>query len=111
MNPPIPCMHCGYNFMRQSPRSEEKLCNSCCIRENLRNPKQEPKKMNIDILIKCPCDMHKEIEEACLEMNIGLSEYFLALHEMAANADSSAVKARLQSTAEGTAKKAKGCKK
>ena len=80
---PIPCHHCGYNFMRSSMNPEEpRLCNNCSVRENLRSPNQGIKmeESTIDILIKCPTHIHKQIEEDCLSNGKSYSQYFLDLH-------------------------------
>ena len=80
--PPMPCGHCGLNYMRQTPDPETpNLCNCCLIKENIRNPQfkecMEPK---IDIKITCPIKTHNEIEEFCINQGITLSAYFLQLH-------------------------------
>ena len=52
---PVPCIHCGYNYMRRTTEPDVvRLCNSCEVRENQRNPKGENKMQTIDILIKVP---------------------------------------------------------
>jgi len=77
---PVPCNHCGYNFMRQNLEPDApRLCNSCEVRENIRNP--QGKKMDtIGILIQCPKDEHIVIEELCINQGIDLTKYFLKLH-------------------------------
>ena len=83
---PIPCSHCAVNFMRKSIDPEApKLCNSCVIRENIRCSEinKKGKKMdenNVNILIECPKEIQKEIEEICLNNNLTFSTYFLQLH-------------------------------
>lgn len=82
---PVPCHHCGYNFMRSSMNPEEpRLCNSCMVRENLRNV-DKVKKMEdkiVHIVIECPLDIHKKIEEYCLSNGKSYSQYFLELHHL-----------------------------
>lgn len=77
---PVPCNHCGYNFMRRDLTPDApRLCNGCEVRENQRNPKG--KKMDtIGILIQCPKDEHIVIEELCINQGIDLTRYFLELH-------------------------------
>ncbi len=78
---PIPCAHCGNNYMRPTNDPEApKLCNNCTVREEKRSPKGETKMHNIGILIQCPQDVHKEIEELCINQGIDLPRYFLDLH-------------------------------
>ena len=77
---PVPCNHCGYNFMRKNLDPDApKLCNSCEVRENIRNP-QGNKMDTIGILIQCPKDEHIIIEELCINEGIDLTRYFLDLH-------------------------------
>lgn len=79
---PIPCAHCGSNFMRPLPDPQApKLCNNCLIREEKKNPqKKEPMEPSIDIKITCPINIHHEIEEHCINQGINLTKYFLGLH-------------------------------
>ena len=80
---PVPCHHCGYHFMRSSVDPEEpRLCNNCIVREDLRNPKKGSQMLEdtINILIKCPKDIHKDVEEHCINKGIDLTRYFLNLH-------------------------------
>lgn len=80
--PPIPCMHCGNNFMRHTNDPEAaKLCNNCSVRENIRNPKGKEKMEMITIQIECPRQIQIEIEEICINKGVNFSEYFLDLHE------------------------------
>lgn len=79
MTQPTPCAHCGWNFMRQNSHPDTpKICNNCI----LRMPKVEEKKsMNlIQILIECPADIQKEIEEVCINQGISFSEYFIRMY-------------------------------
>ena len=78
---PIPCIHCGYNFMRRTldPHAP-RLCNGCEVRENLRNPKAK-KMETVAILIQCPKTTQAEIEEYCLSHGLDFSKYFLSLHD------------------------------
>lgn len=80
---PIPCSHCGNNFMRQTIDPEApKLCNNCSLREEKRNPKKEGN-MELDIvniLVKCPKHLYTDIEEVCINNGTTPSDYFLKLH-------------------------------
>lgn len=80
--PPIPCMHCGVNFMRTTTEPDGiKLCNNCTVKENLRNPPKEDKMENtVEILIKCSREEQIEIEEICITQSKDFSRYFLELH-------------------------------
>lgn len=86
---PIPCAHCGNNFMRHDLDPEApKLCNNCLIRENIRTKKKDDNTMDsIDILVKCPREIQNEIEEICINEGISFSQYFLNLHEAATSPD------------------------
>jgi hypothetical protein len=77
---PIPCAHCGNNFMRHNLDPElPRLCNNCEIREEKRNPK-EKKMETIDIIITVPCKDHIAIEEYCINHGMDFSKYFLDLY-------------------------------
>lgn len=80
--PPIPCGHCGNNFMRPTLDPEApKLCNNCLVREEKRNPQGKVKmETTVGILINCPKDTQIEIEELCINQGIDFSRYFLELH-------------------------------
>lgn len=79
--PPIPCSHCGGNFMRTTTDPESpKLCNNCLVREEKRNPRKEEVMDTVDILIRCPREDQIEIEELCINQGIDFSRYFLELH-------------------------------
>lgn len=84
--PPINCCHCAMLFMDHgNDPSKLKLCNSCEIKENLRNPKE--KKMDtIAINIQVPSKIHREIEEICINKGIDFSIYFIDLHNQLLNA-------------------------
>lgn len=86
---PIPCAHCGNNFMRHNLDPEApKLCNNCSLRETLRTKKKDDSTMDtIDILVKCPREIQNEIEELCINEGISFSQYFLNLHEAATSPD------------------------
>lgn len=79
---PIPCSHCGNNFMRRNLDPDApKLCNNCEVREEKRNPKKEDKMTaHVNILIKCPIPEHREIEEHCINEGIDMTKYFMELH-------------------------------
>jgi hypothetical protein len=80
---PIPCAHCGVNFMRQTIDPESpRLCNNCSLREEKRNPiNRELMQKTIDIKITCPISIHNNIEEYCMNKGINLSKYFIDLHQ------------------------------
>lgn len=79
---PIPCAHCGFNFMRQNTDPEApKLCNTCTIREEIRSPKKKDTMKTIDIVIKCPVDIQADVEELCINQGIDFSSYFITLHK------------------------------
>lgn len=79
---PLPCAHCAMNFMRTNPDPDApKLCNNCIVREELRNPKKGEKMDTVEILIKCPKEVHAQIEEYCMARGKDYSKYFLNLHE------------------------------
>ena len=79
---PIPCAHCGTNFMRHDLSYEApKLCNNCSHRESQKN--KEVKNMcDITILIECDRQTQIEIEEICVNEGISFSKYFLDLHKL-----------------------------
>jgi hypothetical protein len=57
-----------------------KLCNNCVVREQRRTPKMTVKEETIDILVKCPKKIQREIEEICIAKGMSFAEYFLNLH-------------------------------
>ena len=78
---PIPCSHCGNNFMRQTTDPEApKLCNNCVVREHIRNPTKDKFMEVVDILITCTRKEQIEIEEICINEGIGFTQYFLQMH-------------------------------
>ena len=80
--PPIPCAHCGINFMRSNPDPEiPKICNNCLIKEQIRKPKPEEKLKTIKIIIECPQRIHAEIEETCMNLGINYTEFFLMCYK------------------------------
>ena len=67
--------------MRKSTEPDiVRLCNSCEVRENQRNPKEEKMK-TIDILIKVPQSEYIDIEEYCINNGIDVTKYFISLHQ------------------------------
>lgn len=79
---PIPCSHCGFNFMRQTTDPEApRLCHSCKIREEKRSPTKKETMKTIDIVIKCPVLIQAEIEEYCMNNGMDFTRYFLNLYE------------------------------
>lgn len=79
--PPIPCAHCGNNFMRPTIDPEApKLCNNCSVKEEKRNPQTKVNMDTVDILVKCPKDVQVEIEELCINQGVDFTRYFLELH-------------------------------
>lgn len=80
---PIPCSHCGNNFMRPTNDPEApRLCNNCALRESVRIPskKNEGEKEEVTILIHFPRQIQNEIEEHCIAHGLSFSEYFLRLY-------------------------------
>ena len=78
---PIPCSHCGNNFMRPTLDPEApKLCNNCLIREQRRNPEKMNTTETIDVIVTCPRQVQINIEEHCINQGIDFSKYFLGLH-------------------------------
>jgi hypothetical protein len=78
---PVPCIHCGYNYMRRTTEPDAiRLCNSCEVREQQRNPKGEKKMETIDILIKCPNHVYRDIEEYCINKGTNPSDYLLKIY-------------------------------
>jgi hypothetical protein len=79
---PIPCSHCGYNFMRHTIDPEApRLCNSCNIREKMRTKGTKMNTDTVGILIQCPIQTQIEIEEYCINNGTDFTKYFLWLHE------------------------------
>jgi hypothetical protein len=83
--PPIPCAHCGVNFMRQSIDPEApKLCNTCVIRDQQRNPKKVVQTMEkTKLLIEVDRKTQVEVEEICINEGISMSDYFMRIHHEA----------------------------
>lgn len=78
---PIPCAHCGTNFMLHTLDPEAPhLCNSCLIKEEKRNPTKGKQMDTIGIVINCPRKDQNEIEEICLAQGKDFTRYFLELH-------------------------------
>jgi hypothetical protein len=79
---PIPCAHCGTNFMRHSIDPEApKLCNNCIVREKQR-PKLKGEDMSkAKILIEVDKQTQVDVEEYCMNAGISLSAYFNNLHK------------------------------
>jgi len=79
---PIPCAHCGTNFMRRDLDPEAaKICNNCTVREQTRISNQGKKDMSkVQLLIEVDRPTQIEIEEICLNEGVSLSEYVLKLH-------------------------------
>jgi hypothetical protein len=84
---PIPCSHCGSNFMRPTLDPDApKLCNNCLVREEKRNPKKkEIMEKTIDIKIQCSVETYNRIEEYCVNRGMDMTEYFLLAHEQYQN--------------------------
>lgn len=57
-----------------------KLCNNCVIREERRAPKEKEKMDTIEILVKCPNNIYRDIEEVCINNGTNPSDYLLTLH-------------------------------
>lgn len=80
---PIPCAHCGHNFMRRDLNPEaEKLCNNCLYKQEQKKPKGQQTMSEIQILITCERQTQIEIEEICMNQGIDFSQYFLNLHKL-----------------------------
>lgn len=78
---PVPCSHCGYNFMRQSTDLDRpRLCNNCDIRDKIRYPKEEKKMETVDVIVKCPKSFYNAIEESCINKGLSPSDYFMSLY-------------------------------
>lgn len=85
---PLPCSHCGNNFMRHTSEFEtEKLCNNCFIREESRKIKKEEKMDVTNILITVPSQMQKDIEEICIKEGLSFGEFFISLYETYQNVE------------------------
>lgn len=79
--PPIPCAHCGLNFMKSTHNQETtNLCNNCIVRENVRTKKVENTDQ-VKITINCSRQMQIEIEEYCINKGVSFDAYFQSLHE------------------------------
>lgn len=80
MLPPIPCAHCGTNFMRKTADPDApKLCNSCELKEK-NKPKGTKPMSEAKILIDCDRKTQIEVEEHCTNVGISISQYFTQLH-------------------------------
>jgi len=80
--PPIPCAHCGVNYMRHSLDPEApKLCNNC-TNTIQQKPKEKIPVTDIKVIIMMPSKIQAEIEEICINMGVDFSEYFLSLHRL-----------------------------
>jgi|SRR5277367_1785365 len=79
---PIPCAHCGNNFMRRDLDPDApKLCNNCILKDQIRHPKQEIKLEKVKLLIEVDRKTQIEIEELCTNEGFSISNYFIRLHE------------------------------
>jgi hypothetical protein len=79
---PIPCAHCGTNFMRRSIDPEApRLCNNCDLKVARAKPKGDLKMENVKILIDCTRKVQIEVEEYCVNMGMSISDYFVSLHD------------------------------
>lgn len=79
--PPVPCFHCGTNFMRISNDPEaSRLCNNCMVLEQKRTPKEVIKSDTIGITIQCSRGVHAEVEDICVNNGWTYSDYFSKLH-------------------------------
>lgn len=82
MAAPIPCAHCGVNFMRRDLHIDApKICNNCILKDQIRNPKKEVKVDKIQVVLEVDQKTHAEIEEICINKGMTFSEYFLNLHD------------------------------
>ena len=82
MSHPIPCAHCGVNFMRHNLSPDyPKICNSCMLKEK-QHKKGNVENMNmVKLLVEVDRQTQVEIEEICINEGISLSLYFLMLHQ------------------------------
>ena len=79
---PIPCSHCGTNFMKSSQDPEApKLCNNCIVLEQRRAVPTKPKSSGIGMIIQCPLEAHAQIEEICASQGMSYTQYFMKLHD------------------------------
>jgi hypothetical protein len=79
---PVPCNHCGYNFMRQTTDPEAiRLCNGCAEKEKQRKVEVKKEDNTVGILVKVPKDVYKRIEEYCTNEGMDFTKYFISLHE------------------------------
>ena len=78
---PIPCAHCGFNFMRHNlDENAPKLCNNCLLRAEKNQPKGEKPMSKASFLIECDRKDQIDIEEKCTNDGITISDYFMRLH-------------------------------
>lgn len=81
--PPIPCAHCGINFMRRDLALDApKICNSCIQKEKKRKTKGTVKMDEMKITIGCSQEEHAKIEEICINQGINYTDYFMNLHKL-----------------------------
>src|ERR1700675_1480916 len=78
--PLTPCCQCGMNYMKSIETTGANLCNCCVVKEERRNPKRGNEMDTIDILIKCPKEIQKAIEEECIRDGFDFFKYFINLH-------------------------------
>lgn len=106
------CAYCACNFMPTQISPAEglkKLCNGCEYKELLKTNPKGSKMETVDILIKCPLDVHARIEEACINTGKDYSNFFLHIyHEYVSN--HTAKSCEVEHTQEATTK-AKNYKK
>lgn len=86
-NPPVPCAHCGTNFMRRDLNPDApKLCNNCEYnnrqREQNRINNKEKSNSQIQLLITCDRSTQIEVEEICMNQGLSISEYFIRMHKI-----------------------------
>lgn len=80
MLPPIPCAHCGTNFMRHNIDPEApRLCNNCELKEK-NKPRGNKDMSDVNILFNCDRKTQIEIEEHCTNVGISISQYLNGLH-------------------------------
>lgn len=74
---PVPCRHCGFNYMK-GIEDKQGLCNNCTLADERRNPKKgENKVESIEILVKCPRDAYAKLEEHCINEGKDLSTFIM----------------------------------
>lgn len=81
--PPVPCAHCGTNFMRRNLDPDAaRICHTCELKSP-QKPKIYHRGADVDkpkMLIEIDLKTQAEIEELCLKEGISFSKYFMEAH-------------------------------